>query len=78
VSNLNVVCIHIICFISPCNSNVRQAMQQEYKSDEAEYEIVDKSSDLKMDKNPVYSVEEETSINNQYVNVPNRRAKVKQ
>ena len=53
-------------------------MQQEYKSDEAEYEIVDKSSDLKMDKNPVYSVEEETSINNQYVNVPNRRAKVKQ
>jgi len=44
-------------------------MQQEYKSDEAEYEIVDKSIDIKIDKNPAYSVKEETSMN-----VSNRQA----
>ena len=59
-------------------SNVRQAMQREYKSDEVAYEIMDKSGDVEMDKNPAYTAQEETSMDNEYVNVPTRQAKVKQ
>jgi len=53
-------------------------MQREYKSDEVAYEIMEKSGDVKMDNNPAYTVQEETSMDNQYVNVPTRKAKVKQ
>ena len=56
-------------------SNIRQAIQREYKSDEAAYEIVEKSSDVEMDKNPAYAVQEETSMNDQYVNVPTSKVK---
>ena len=45
-------------------------MQREYESGETTYEIMDESGDLEMDKNLAYAVQEETSMDNEYVNIP--------